>query len=294
MNIGFIGFGRMGSRLAYRLVKSGYSVVGYDVCKETLEKEGKKGIQKASTLEELIVKIPPKRLAFVMVPAVNVDNVLAALKPYLTEGDIVVDAGNSYYKDSIRRAEELKNIGVFYLDAGTSGGLDGALRGASFTVGGKEEAFRLAKPIFEAMAVKNGIYYIGKSGTGHFVKMVHNAIEYGILEAYAEGFELLKKENMDVKKIAEAWKHGSIIRSWILSLITRCLENDPELSNYHGKIGGGESGSWAVEEAKEKGLSWPSIIASLEARIKSQTNPSYASKLISALREEFGGHKEPK
>ncbi len=293
MEVGIVGLGRMGSRLASRLVNAGYSVVGYD--KDNAALSNTSGIRKAVSLQDLAVQTAPRRLLFLMVPAGVVDAALGEIVPYLTKNDVIVDAGNSFYKDSIRRAEELKAKGIFYLDSGTSGGLEGALNGASFTVGGEKSAFDFALPAFTAMAAKNGVYYVGKSGSGHFVKMVHNAIEYGILEAYAEGFALLKREHeIDLAQVSRAWGHGSVIRSWILELAARCLKRDAELLQYNGKIGGGESGGWAIQEAMGRGVDFPSIIAAFDARKKSMHAPSFASKLIAALRDEFGGHKEPK
>lgn len=290
MEIGFIGLGRMGSRLAYRLLDAEHSVIGYDPAPQ-LENNHIKLLSSAS---EVIRQTSPRRLCFVMVPAANVDSVLADIKPCLNMGDVIVDAGNSFYKDSVRRCGELEKIGVSFLDAGTSGGLEGAANGANFVVGGSREAFEFAMPAFQAMASEGGILYTGRSGTGHFVKMVHNAIEYGMLEAYAEGFDLLKSEGIDVARVSKTWEKGSVVCSWLLELITRCLERDAELKDYTGKIGGGESGGWAISEAESHGIGFSAIQSAQAARKESAINPSYASKLISALREEFGGHKEPK
>lgn len=293
MDIGVVGLGRMGSRLASQLINTGYSVIGYDSSEVVLNSN--LGVRKAVSLQDMVAQLIPRRLIFLIVPAETVDDTLDGIAPYLNTKDTIIDAGNSFYKDSVRHAEELKTKGIFYLDSGTSGGLEGALNGASFTVGGEKEAFGFALPVFTAMAAKDGVYYVGKSGTGHFVKMIHNAIEYGILQAYAEGFGLLKTEaGIDLAQISKAWEHGSVIRSWLLELITKCVQKNSDLPAYNGKIGGGESGKWAIEEALKRGVNFPSIIAAYEARATSVQCPSFSSKLIAALREEFGGHKQPK
>ncbi|HII15069.1 MAG TPA: NADP-dependent phosphogluconate dehydrogenase [Nanoarchaeota archaeon] len=293
MKIGIAGLGRMGGRLASQLVNAGNSVTGYDTDRAALNSIA--GINKADSLPDMVAQLAPRRLIFLMVPAGVVDDTLGGIAPYLSKGDVIVDAGNSFYRDSVRRAEELRAKGLCYLDSGTSGGLEGAANGASFTVGGEREAFDFALPAFMAMAAKDGVHYIGKSGAGHFVKMVHNAIEYGMLQAYAEGFGLLQTEpGIDLAQVSKAWEHGSVIRSWVLELITRCLERDARLSAYNGKIGGGESGGWAIQEASERGVDFDSIISAYDARIRSLQAPSFSSKLIAALREEFGGHRQPK
>jgi len=229
-----------------------------------------------------------------MVPSGKpVDEVIAAMLPSLQKGDVVIDGGNSNYNESMRRARELEEKGIDYLDVGTSGGLAGARIGACLTIGGKKEVYEKAEPVFKAISTKNGYLYVGSSGAGHFVKMVHNAIEYGMLEAYGEGFEMLKSSDfdLDLPAIAGVWGNGSVVRSWMLELGQVMLEKDAEMQGVSGEIGGGETGTWAVEYAKKKKVEVPAIETSLKMRGMKGHVDRFAGKVVGAIRNAFGGHE---
>jgi len=268
--------------------------VAYNRSPGPLREAGKKGAITAQGYVDVAGKLAPPRIIWIMVSAGKpVDEVIEALLPSLAKGDILIDGGNSNYKDSMGRAGQLKARGIFYLDAGTSGGLEGASRGACLTIGGEREAYEKARPIFDAVSAKGGYLYAGPSGAGHFVKMVHNAIEYGMLEAYGEGFEMLKKSEfgLDLPAIARTWERGGVVRSWMLELCRKKLEEDAEMRDVSGEIGGGESGGWAVEYAKGKGIEAPAIEASLRARGRRGDADRFAGKIVSAIRNAFGGHE---
>lgn len=293
--VGFIGLGKMGGRLAKRLAENGrFTVIGYDIDKTAMQYAAKNGIICATSLEDTVRKLEPRRVLFMMVPGSGVDAVLNAIAGKLSAKDIIVDAGNSFYQDSFRRANKLLMQGIYFLDAGTSGGLEAGERGASFMVAGNYEAFKFAKPVFESMAWKFGVWYFGKSGNGHFVKMVHNAIEYALLEAYAEGIDLVEKKGLNPLTAVTAWQNGGLIRSYLLQLFRNVIVKNPNLNGFTGKIGGGETGSWGIEEANKRGVMFDVIEKAYEKRIESSEVQTYASKLISAVREEFGGHEEQK
>ena len=222
-----------------------------------------------------------------------VDAVIKELLPYLKKDDIIIDGGNSFYKDSIRRHNFLKKKKIDFIDIGTSGGLAGARHGACLTIGGNKKIFKKIEPICKAVSAKNGYAYVGSAGAGHFVKMVHNGIEYALLQAYGDGFELLFKGpyKLDLRKIAETWQHGSVIRSWLLELAADAFKKDPKLGKIKGIVGGGETGQWAVNAAKEYSISFDSIKLALKLRKKSKRHPTFRGKVIAALRNEFGGHK---
>ena len=230
-----------------------------------------------------------------MVTAGNpVDSVIGQILPYLKPNDIVVDGGNSFYKDSVRRYNYLKNKKINFLDIGTSGGLSGARNGACLTIGGDKKIFRKIENVCKAASVKGGYAYVGPSGAGHFVKMVHNGIEYSLLQAYGEGFELLFKgpyKNLDFQKISKTWKNGSIIRSYLIELAEIAFKKDSKLDKIEGIVGGGETGGWTVETAKEFGVDVSTIKLALEERKKSQSKPRFAGKVVAALRNVFGGHE---
>jgi len=292
--LGFIGLGRMGSRIVERLLEKKFKVVAYNRSPEPLREAERKGAIAAKSYEDVAAKLPVPRIIWIMVSAGKaVDEIIEALLPALSEGDVLIDGGNSNYRDSMKRAGRLKQKGVFYLDVGTSGGLEGARKGACLTIGGERKTYERAKPLFEAIAAKNGHLYVGPSGAGHFVKMVHNAIEYGMLEAYGEGFEMLKQSRfgLDLKKIARVWGNGSVIRSWMLELCSRALERDAEMEKYSGEIGGGETGKWAVDYAKELGVEAPVIEAALRMRNRKGDEDRFAGKIVAAIRREFGGHE---
>ncbi len=293
MKIGVIGLGRMGAAVAYRLYKAGFSVFGYDVDFQTCKEVEKIGVTCVASYEELSKNID---ILWLMVPAGKVvDSVLESVQPYLKKETIIIDGGNSKFTDSLCRAKKLKKQNISFLDCGTSGGLYGKQIGFSLMIGGEHSAFKQAEPIFKAVAAPCGYGYMGPSGAGHYVKMVHNGIEYALLQAYAEGLHLLKEgyyKELDLAKIANVWLHGSVIRSWLLELAKNVFEQDQEFKNISGQIGGGATGQWTVDEAHEQNISVRLIEASLAIRKESrQTGGNYATKLVALLREQFGGHE---
>ncbi|MFZ5828248.1 MAG: phosphogluconate dehydrogenase (NAD(+)-dependent, decarboxylating) [Bacillota bacterium] len=290
---GVIGLGRMGGSLVRNLHRAGGQAVVYDLNPEAVAELVAEGSFGAPTLRALAEQIPSPRVIWIMVPAGEpVDGVIAELRPVLTAGDVLIDGGNSHYQDSIRRARDLAGAGVHYLDCGSSGGMEGALNGLCLMVGGERAAFELAEPLFRAIAQQDGYAHVGPSGAGHYVKMVHNAIEYGMLQAIGEGFELIEAAPFDLDKtqIASLWNHGSVIRSWLIELAGRAFTQDPHLSQITGAVGGGSTGSWAVEEAWKRGVPLPTIAMSYSLRLASRQEDTFAGKVVSALRREFGGH----
>jgi len=295
MKIGFIGLGRMGFNMALNLKDHNVDAVVYDRNPENLNQIKIKGVEAAFSIEEMMEKLPKQKIVWIMITAGKpVDSVIEQLLPYLKPNDIVIDGGNSFYKDSVRRYNYLKNKKINFLDIGTSGGLSGARNGACLTVGGDEKIFRKIEPVCMAISVKDGYAYVGPSGAGHFVKMVHNGIEYSLLQAYGEGFELLYKgpySNLDFQKISKTWKNGSIIRSYLIELAETAFKKDSKLDKIEGIVGGGETGQWTVETAKEFEVDVGTIKLALDERKKSQLKPRFAGKVVAALRNEFGGHQ---
>lgn len=292
MQVGFIGLGKMGRTMVLNLASELFDVISYDIDPKIRTELGKK-YKIATNIQELVNYLKPERKIMIMVPAGEpLDQVISETYPYLTEGDVLIDAGNSHYKDSIRRAKMLEKKDVYFLDAGTSGGLKGAEIGLSFTVGGKKEAYEKTKPIFEKLAVKDGLCYVGESGSGHYVKMIHNGIEYAMLQALGEGFELLKKSqfNLPLIDIAHTWNNGAIIRSYILELAEEALKTE-DFENIKGIVEGGETGRWAIEEALERDVPIPVITAALISRLRSRQEELFSDKLVAVLRNKFGGHK---
>jgi len=292
MKLGIVGLGKMGNAIAQRVINGGYEVVGFDVDQESLKKFEKIGAETATDLSDLAERAD---VIWIMVPAGKpVDLVIKKLLPHLQDGNILIDGGNSNFKDSQRRALELKKHGIYFIDCGTSGGLRGREIGFCLMVGGDEDVYLRILPILEVIGAKGGVGYMGASGAGHYVKMIHNAIEYGLLQAYSEGLHLLKEgacENLDLEKITKIWLHGSIIRSFILELAHEIYEEKKDFSKISGEIGGGETGRWAVQEAKEQGVPLRVIEESLNIRkLSGQTGGNYATKLVAILRNKFGGH----
>ncbi|MBI2649713.1 decarboxylating 6-phosphogluconate dehydrogenase, partial [Candidatus Woesearchaeota archaeon] len=271
-----------------------FGVVAYNRSPEPIKKMKKYGVEIAYSIEELINKLPKQKIIWLMVTAGKpVDAVIKELLPYLKKDDIIIDGGNSFYKDSVRRYKFLKKEKIHFVDIGTSGGLKGARHGACLTIGGDKKTFKKIELICKAVSAKNGYAYVGSAGSGHFVKMIHNGIEYALLQAYGDGFELLFKGpyKLDLKKIAETWQNGSVIRSWLLGLAADSFKKDPRLSKIEGIIGGGETGQWAVNTAKEFKVPFKSVKLALKLRKKSRKKPSFAGKVVAALRNEFGGHE---
>ena len=297
LQIGFIGLGKMGSRMVQHLIEEGFEVVVYARNPEAMVEVVQKGAVPTSSYGEFAAKLTGQKKIFLMVTQGEpVDEVLSGLRPFLSAGDIVIDGGNSFYKDSMRRAKALARGGVHFLDVGTSGGLEGARHGASLMIGGNEEAFKSVNYVFKALAVENGYAWVGSSGAGHFAKMVHNGIEYSFLQSLGEGYGLLRKSkfNFDLREVTKAFRNGSVIRGWLLDLLSRSLEKDPDLKGQSGVIGGGKTGEWALKTAKELKLKMPALEASMKARKVSQKKPEFFGKVVGALRFEFGGHEAPK
>jgi 6-phosphogluconate dehydrogenase len=294
MRIGMVGLGRMGANMTLRLLRGGHEVTAYDVDPEAGKKLAADGARPVTSLEELASDIDAPRAVWVMVPAGEVTaTTLTSLGDALAEGDVVIDGGNSRYTDTQRRARELATRGIELVDAGTSGGIWGLEEGYSLMVGASPEAFARLEPLFLALAPEGGYAHVGPSGAGHFTKMVHNGIEYALMQSYGEGFELLKASEfeLDLARIAEVWRHGSVVRSWLLDLTARALSKDPELSQVKGYVEDSGEGRWTVETAIDSAVPAPVIAASLFARFSSRQEESFSAKLLAALRNEFGGHE---
>ena len=297
MKLGFIGLGRMGHNVVLNLLSKKHEVVAYNRSADKVRKIVKKGAIGAYSAGELARKLARPRTIIIMISAGKpVDAVIRQLLPLLSKGDTLVEAGNSWFKDSIRRYKLCKGKSVNFLDMGTSGGLKGARYGASLMIGGDKQAFKRLEKLFTDMAARDGYAYVGASGAGHFVKMVHNGIEYALEEAYGEGFEVLKKcpYKLDLAKVARVWSSGSIIRSFLSELAEQAFRKDPELRKFKGAIGGGETGAWALKVAKKEMVEMETLAHALRVRKQSLKKQTFATKLVSALRAEFGGHKEAK
>lgn len=293
MQIGLIGLGKMGYNLALNFKKNHHSVTAFDINKVAMEKIAGEGIPTCASIADLAMSLQGRRIFWIMVPAGNiVDVILGNLKPHLKPEDVVIDGGNSFYKDTLARGRELEKVGVHYLDCGTSGGVDGALHGVCTMIGGKKEAFDYCEPIFKSISVPNGYLYCGKSGSGHFAKMVHNGIEYGMMQSIAEGLEVLHKHDpdMNLASVARVWNHGSVVRSWLMELTQHALEKDKNLQSIKGVMHSSGEGKWTVETALEMGVPTPVITLSLLMRYRSQQEDTFSGKVVAALRNEFGGH----
>jgi len=334
MQLGMIGLGRMGGNMVIRLIRAGHDCLVYDRHPEAVEALVANGAKGTTQLEDFVAKLTKPRLVWLMVPAGVVDPVLESLKPLLEPGDIVVDGGNSYYHDDIRRAGELRGKGLHYVDVGVSGGVWGLDRGYCHMIGGETDVVQRLDPIFRSLApgleaasrtpgadgepepAELGYLHCGPNGAGHFVKMVHNGIEYGLMAAYAEGLNIIHhanvglrsqetdaettplrhpehyQYNVDVAKVAEVWRRGSVVSSWLLDLAASALRKSPDLGNFAGRVSDSGEGRWTAQAAVEEGVPAPVISAALFARFTSRGEADYADRLLSALRFEFGGHVE--
>ena len=296
MELGMIGLGRMGGNMTQRLLRAGHRVVVYDPQVEAVQSLAREGAAGADSLHNLIEQLTPPRAVWVMVPAGEATaSAIDTLADSLSPGDTVIDGGNSNYKDSIRRAETLAGKGLSFLDAGTSGGIWGLAEGYSMMIGGDEAAFKRLEPIFQSLAPgpDRGYGHVGPAGAGHFVKMVHNGIEYGLMQAYAEGFELMnaKQElNLDLAQISQIWRYGSVVRSWLLDLTAAALEEDPGLDALQAYVEDSGEGRWTVQEAIDLNIPTPVISLSLQARFRSRQDQPFGAKLLAAMRNQFGGH----
>ena len=293
MEIGMIGLGRMGGNMTRRLLQGGHRVVVFDRSAEAVHAAEAEGATAAGSLAELVQSLQPPRPVWMMVPAgAPVEATIAELSPLMSSGDVLIDGGNSNYKDTLRRGEELESVGIHYVDAGTSGGIWGLKEGYCLMVGGSPEAFALIQPALETLAPEQGYLHAGPCGAGHFTKMVHNGIEYGMLQAFGEGFEILRNSrfNLNLHATAELWRHGSVVRSWLLDLLALALEKDGELETIRGYVEDSGEGRWTVAEAIEQNVPAPVLTLSLLARFASRQDESFSAKVIAALRNEFGGH----
>jgi 6-phosphogluconate dehydrogenase len=298
MQLGMIGLGRMGGNMVQRLLNGGHHCVVFDSSAANVASAVEKGAQGAHSVAELVRLLTPPRVVWMMVPAPAVDSVLGEVSPHLQTGDILVDGGNTHYVDDIRRAEALQPRGIQYVDAGVSGGIWGLERGYCLMVGGERTIFSHLEPIFDTLSPgPAGRLHCGPAGAGHFVKMVHNAIEYGLMAAYAEGFNLLAhaddfKFDFDIPAIAEVWRHGSVIESWLLDLTARALAADPQLRGFAGHVSDSGEGRWAVHAAIDSVTPAPVLAAALFQRFSTRGEGNFADRLLSAMRHQFGGHRE--
>jgi len=328
VQLGLVGLGRMGANMARRWVEAGHDCVGYSNNPADAAALVGKGFRAAATLDELVGSLTPPRTLWIMIPAAAVDGVIEALAPLLARGDTIVDGGNSHFVDDVRRAHALRERGVHYLDVGVSGGLFGREEGYCLMIGGDADAAKRVTPLFASLARRveakanegtaaQGYLHCGPSGAGHFVKMVHNGIEYGLMAAYAEGFNLLSEANagnraahadaetaphtvqsthlqydFDLAAIAELWRHGSVVRSWLLDLTAAALARDPRLDGFVGEVADSGEGRWTINAAVDAGVPVPVLATALFARFSSRNHDDFANKLLSAMRREFGGHIE--
>ena len=334
MQLGMIGLGRMGSNMVMRLTKAGHECLAYDSHGEAVDALAAKGIKTTTSLPDFVKQLSKPRLVWLMVPAGAVDPVLASLTPLLEAGDVIVDGGNSYYHDDIRRAEELRGKNLHYVDVGVSGGVWGLERGYCHMIGGETEVVKRLDPIFHSLApgidaaprtpgavgdpgtAELGYLHCGPNGAGHFVKMVHNGIEYGLMAAYAEGLNIIKHANVglkthaadaettplrnpeyykydiDIAQVAEVWRRGSVVASWLLDLAASALRKSPDLGNFAGRVSDSGEGRWTLQAAIDESVPAPVISAALFTRFSSRGEDDYADRLLSALRFEFGGHVE--
>ncbi len=296
MELGIIGLGKMGANMAQRLIRAGHRIVAYDRSEAAVAAAEVNGAQAAAGLDDLVAALQPPRAVWVMVPAGDpTESTVQALSERLAPGDVIIDGGNSNYKESIRRAGALKDAGIEFVDVGTSGGIWGVTEGYSLMIGGAASVCERLAPIFRALAPApdRGWGRVGPHGAGHYVKMIHNGIEYGLMQAYAEGFELMKRKtgmNFDLHQIAEIWQHGSVVRSWLLDLTERALRNNPSLEGIAAYVPDSGEGRWTVAEAIDLGVSIPVISLALQRRFRSREAEPFSDKLLAALRDQFGGH----
>jgi len=296
MRLAMIGLGKMGSNMTLRLVQGGHEVVAIDRDVGIARELGSKGAIFAESVADGIGKLKAPRIAWVMVPEKVTDTVIDDVASHLSKGDVLIDGGNSNWKDSRVRAERLGHKGVLFCDAGTSGGVWGLKNGYCLMVGGAPEAVKLCEPIFKTLAPADGYAHMGPAGAGHYVKMVHNGIEYGLMQAYAEGFEIMKTSpfGLDLHKIASIWGHGSVVRSWLLELLESALKDDTDLKSIRGWVADSGEGRWTVQASIDQDVPAPIITLSLQARFRSRQEESYGAKILAALRNQFGGHSVKK
>ena len=293
MRLGMVGLGKMGANMSLRLMRGGHEIVAFDVDKAAVDKVVTDGATGATSLADMVAELEAPRVVWLMVPAGPItDQTIEELSQLLKPGDIIVDGGNSRYTDTIGRASRAFQRGLALVDAGTSGGIWGLEEGYCLMVGADPEEFARLEPIFRTLAPPDGYARVGPPGAGHFVKMVHNGIEYGLMQAYGEGFELLQASDfdLDLSRISELWRHGSVVRSWLLDLLASALETDPQLGALTDYVADSGEGRWTLHEAVDKAVPMPVLSAALFARFASRQEQSFNGKVLAALRKEFGGH----
>jgi len=295
MKIAMIGLGRMGMNMARRLLQAGHEVVAYNRTSEKTEEISREGATPTYSLPEIALKLTSPRVVWIMLPAGTVvDEHLLQLKEILSPGDMVIDGGNSWFKDDIRRAEFLAEKGIRFMDAGVSGGIWGLKVGYCLMIGGTRQTYELVEPIFKSLAPKEGYLYCGPTGAGHFVKMVHNGIEYGMMQAYGEGFQILEASPyaaaLNYAEVAHLWNQGSVVRSWLLELAEAAFSKDGKLTDIRGVVEDSGEGRWTVDQAIDAGVSAPVITLSLMSRFRSRDKDPFSDRVVAALRREFGGH----
>jgi 6-phosphogluconate dehydrogenase len=294
MRLAMIGLGRMGGNMSERLMKGGHEVVVYDRSAEAIQRYVALGAVGASSDIDITSKLTAPRIVWIMVPSGKpVDDTIASLLPGLAKGDVIIDGGNSNFHDSMRRAADLQAKGINFIDCGTSGGIWGLANGYCLMIGASPDAFKLCEPIFKTLAPPDGYAHVGPPGSGHYVKMIHNGIEYGALQAYAEGYEILHASRdfkLDLHKIAAVWNHGSVVRSWLNELAEIAFQKDNDLKDLRGYVEDSGEGRWTVQEAIDLDVPAPVITLSLLTRLRSRQPDSFSAKVIAALRNEFGGH----
>lgn len=294
MEVGMIGLGKMGAGMTLRWIRNGIRVVGHDINSNVVDDMAQQGMEAAYSVDELVSKLAPPRAVWLMLPAGGVtEQMVHTVADRMEPGDAIVDGGNTFYKDDLRRAEALMEQRIYYLDQGTSGGIWGLEQGYCLMVGGHETIVKQLEPAFLALAPENGYVHTGPVGSGHFVKMVHNGIEYGMMQAYAEGFHIMQAKSefqLNLAEIAEVWRHGSVVRSWLLDLAAAALVGDPHLDSLQGFVNDSGEGRWTIKEAIDLDVPAPVITASLFERFHSRQTNIFAAKMLAALRAGFGGH----
>ncbi len=293
MQLGFVGLGKMGLNMVTRLARAGHAIVAYDLNAEALARAAAAGVTAVDGLDQLVAALDPPRAVWVMVPAGDAtESTIAALGDRLGADDVVIDGGNTHFPDDLRRAAALAARGVHHVDAGTSGGVWGLSDGYCLMVGGPAAVCRRLEPIFHALAPPDGYLRVGDHGAGHYVKMIHNGIEYGLMQAYAEGFELMHASPYDLEldRVAAVWMRGSVVRSWLLELTARALATDPGLEALSGRVDDSGEGRWTLEEAIDRAVPMPALAAALFTRFRSRADNPFAERLLAALRQQFGGH----
>jgi 6-phosphogluconate dehydrogenase len=295
MQVGMVGLGRMGANMARRLIKGGHDVIVYNRTREKADQIQREGATDSVSLEDLVKKLTLPRVIWMMLPAGDVvDQHINTFSQLLSSGDILIDGGNSFYRDDLKHAEMLKLRGIYFLDAGVSGGIWGLEKGYCIMIGGEEKIFKHLEPILKTLSPKDGYMFCGPTGAGHFVKMVHNGIEYAMMEAYGEGFNIIKSSpyeaHIPLDKLSHLWNQGSVVRSWLLELLESAFKKDPGLDNLKAYVEDSGEGRWTVQQAIETGTPAPVIALSLFQRFQSRIDNSFSNRVIAALRQEFGGH----